>query len=153
MRTWTADAITTGHPAQVLDVLTDPHAISRWAPIPFEVEGLDSDRLEPGTRARVVGKLAGFGVAFDVEVNEAGEDGLSLVADGPIGIDVDYQLRPHATGSAVRAAVSVRPGSGLRGRLLAQATEALLAGGALAQAVGRIARDVNSGTPELALAA
>lgn len=153
MRTWTADAITTGHPAQVLDVLTDPDAIIRWAPIPFEVEGLRTDRLEPGTRARVVGKLAGFGVAFDVEVNEADEQGLSLVADGPIGINVDYELRPHASGSAVRANVSVRPGSGLRGRLLAQATEALLAGGALAQAVGRIARDVNSGAPELALAA
>jgi hypothetical protein len=153
MRTWTADAITTGHPTQVLDVLTDPEAISRWAPVPFEVEGLDSDRLEPGTRARVVGKLAGFGVAFDVEVNEADERGLSLFADGPIGIDVDYAVQPHAKGSAVRAAVSVRPGSGLRGRLLAQATEALLAGGALTQAVGRIVRDVNSGAPELALAA
>ena len=109
MRTWTADAITTGHPAEVLDVLTDPDAISRWAPIPFEVEGLDSRaprRPVPGRAC--VGKLAGFGVAFDVEVNEADEQGLSLVADGPIGIDVDYQLRPHASGSAVRAN-GVRP--------------------------------------------
>jgi hypothetical protein len=153
MRTWTADALTTGRPAEVLDVLTDPDAISRWSPIPFDVEGLDRDRLTPGSRARVVGKLAGFGVAFDIEVNEADEDGLSLVADGPIGINVDYQLQPHTTGSAVRAEVSVRPGSGLRGRLLAQATEALLAGGALTQAMGRIARDVNEGVGEFALAA
>jgi hypothetical protein len=38
--------------------------------------------------------------------------------------------------------VSVRSGRGFTGRLLAQATDALLAGGALQRAVDRIAREL-----------
>jgi len=54
-------------------------------------------------------------------------------------------------GSEVRASVSVS-GGGLRGRVIAKATEALLAGGALQGAAGRIARAAEQ-RPAIAVAA
>jgi hypothetical protein len=67
------------------------------------------------------------------------EDGrLSLVATGPMTLDVEYLVRPAPAGSEVRASVSVSGGNGFMGRLLARATDALLAGGALDSAMGRL---------------
>jgi len=142
MGTWTTARTIDRSPEDVIDVLTDPMACSRWAPIDFEVEQLEGDRLAPGRRARVTGRLAGVGVAFDVEVHRADEERLILEARGPVDMDVDYELAPHPRGSEVRASVSVRSGRGFTGRLLAQATDALLAGGALQRAVDRIAREL-----------
>jgi Polyketide cyclase / dehydrase and lipid transport len=139
MRTWTAITTTAARPEDVLDVLTDPEACARWAPLPFDVEELDGRRLATGSRARVSGSLAGKRVGFDVEVHEASDRGLSLAADGPVGFDVEYQLAAVAGGSKVRASVSVRPSGGIAGRLLAQATSALLSAGALDAALTRIA--------------
>jgi uncharacterized protein YndB with AHSA1/START domain len=141
MRTWTATTTVDARPEAVLDVLTDPAACARWAPVPFDVDELGSPRLARGSRARVSGRLAGRRVGFDVEVHEADADALSLSADGPVGFDVRYDLTPSAAGSRVRASVAVRNGRGLTGRLLAEATNALLAAGALDLAVGRIARE------------
>jgi hypothetical protein len=141
MRTWTATTTTAARPADVLDVLTDPDAITGWAPVPFELEAMDGRRLRAGTTARVRGRLAGRSVGFDVCVQEADERGLSLVADGPVGFDVAYQLAPAGAGSEVRASVSVRSSGGLTGRLLAEATGALLSAGALDAAVSRIGRE------------
>jgi len=143
MRTWTATTTTAARPEDVLDVLTDPEACARWAPLPFDVEELDGRRLATGTRARVSGKLAGRRVGFDLEVHEASGRGLTLAADGPVGFDVDYRLSPVDGGSEVRAFVSVRPSGGIVGRLLAEATSALLTAGALDSALSRIA-DVTS---------
>ena len=39
MRTWTATTTVDARPEAVLDVLTDPDASRRWAPLPFDVEG------------------------------------------------------------------------------------------------------------------
>jgi Polyketide cyclase / dehydrase and lipid transport len=141
MRTWTATTTTAARPSDVLDVLTDPEAITGWAPVPFELEDMEGRRLRAGSTARVRGRLAGRSVDFDVCVQEADERGLSLVADGPVGFDVAYELAPSGAGSEVRACVSVRPASGLTGRLLAQATGALLSAGALEAAVSRIGRE------------
>jgi hypothetical protein len=141
MRTWTATTTTAARPAEVLDVLTDPEAARRWAPIAFELESRNVKRLHAGARARVSGRLAGRSVGFDVEVSEADERGLALRANGPVGFDVAYELEPTAAGSQVRASVSVRPSRGLAGRILAEATGALLAAGALEAAVSRIGRD------------
>jgi hypothetical protein len=141
MRTWTATTTMPARPQDVLEVLTDPEACARWAPLPFDVEELDGRRLSSGTRARVSGKLAGRRVGFDVEVHEASGRGLSLAADGPVGFDVAYELAAVAGGSEVRASVSVRPSRGIAGRLLAEATSALLSAGALEAAVSRIARE------------
>jgi hypothetical protein len=141
MRTWTTQTTVAGLPDEVLALLTEPEAIARWAPVPFELLETDTDRLVAGSRARVLGRLAGRTLEFDVEVLAADEQRLALVADGPISMDVEYRFRQVASGSEVRASVSVR-GSGLVGRVLAQATDTLLAGGALRAAVGRIGREL-----------
>jgi hypothetical protein len=142
MRTWTATATAPAQPAAVLDVLTDPDACARWAPLPFDVDELATRRLAAGSRARVSGRLAGRRVGFDVEVHAADETGLALSADGPVGMDVDYRLAPVPTGSEVRASISIRPSRGIGGRLLAEATGALLTAGALEHAVSRIVQEV-----------
>jgi polyketide cyclase/dehydrase/lipid transport protein len=141
MRTWTATTTTAARPAEVLDVLTDPEACARWAPVAFEVDELKGSRLHAGAKARVCGRLAGRSVGFDVEVREADERGLALRANGPVGFDVAYELEAVAAGSQVRASVSVRPSRGIAGRLLAEATGALLSAGALEAAVSRIGRE------------
>jgi hypothetical protein len=137
MKTWTATAVAQANPAAVLGVLTDPDACARWAPVPFDVED-DTRRLATGSRARVSGRLAGQRVGFDVEVRRADEHGLVLSAVGPVAFDVDYRLAPTTTGSEVRASVSLRPRRGLIGRLLAEATGALLTAGALDTALARL---------------
>src|SRR3954463_11139282 len=101
---WTATAFADADPGQVMDVLTRPCAISSWAPVPFEVEGLDTDRLETGSRARVAGMLAGRELAFDVEVLQANETALRLVASGPfVEMDVAYDVEQQADRSWVQA--------------------------------------------------
>jgi Polyketide cyclase / dehydrase and lipid transport len=141
MRTWSASTTTCARPEAVLRVLTDPEACRRWAPVDFDVTGLAGGRLVAGSRARVTGRVAGLRVGFDVAVHAADRSHLALTASGPVGLDVAYELDEAGAGSEVRARVQVRPGCGLQGRLVAQATEALLAGGALHAAVGRIARE------------
>ncbi len=136
--TWTAKTRTPGPPDQVLTVLTDPDAIARWAPIPFELVDFEGQRLLAGDKVRVRGALGGPSVHFDVDVAEADDGRLALTAKGPIRIDVEYQAVEVEDGSEVLASVAVS-GSGLRGRILAHATDALLAGGALTIAVSRIA--------------
>jgi polyketide cyclase/dehydrase/lipid transport protein len=152
MTRFTTHTTTTASPGQVLEVLTDPDAIREWAPIPFEVEELDGYRLEAGSVARVTGGIAGLSLGFDVEVHAADEDGLELTADGPIAIDVRYRLAAVEDGSEVTASVAVRGGGGITGRLVAKATAALLAAGALDGAAGRIARAAET-EPAFALAA
>ena len=140
MPNWTATTTTTATPDQVLEVLTHPDEIRRWSPIDFDVDDLDTARLAPGTRARVTGRVAGVSVGFDVEVHAADTGLLELSADGPIGIDVRYELEPAKTGSEVCASVSLRRGGGITGRLVEKATAALLSAGVLDGAAGRIAR-------------
>jgi hypothetical protein len=144
MAHWSATTTTTATPEQLLEVLTHPQEIRRWSPVEFDVDDLDSRRLAPGSRARVTGKLAGVRVGFDVEVHAADYDVLELSADGPVGLDVRYELAPAGTGSELFASVSLRRGGGITGRLVANATAALLAAGALEGAAGRIARAAES---------
>ena len=141
MRTWTTEMWLAGMPEQVLELLTEPDAIARWAPIPFELLDLDGERLVAGTRARVGGALAGRRLEFEVEIREAHDGCLSLVASGPISIDATYLLSPADGGSEVRASVSVS-GRGLFGSVLAAAADALLAAGALKSSVARIGREL-----------
>jgi len=138
MRTYTATTTATARPEAVLDVLTDPDAVARWAPVAFYVDTITHPRLAEGSRARISGRLAGQQVGFDVEVHQADAGGLALSADGPVALDVAYAMRPAAGGSEVSASVAVRPRRGLRARLLAEATAAVLASGALQLALGRI---------------
>lgn len=133
-----------------MDVLTRPCAISAWAPVPFEVEGLASDRLETGSRARVAGMLAGKELAFDVEVHKADCCELHLTAVGPfVEMDVVYDVEPLADEAYVRASIDVK-GRGVMGRFVAKAVEGFLAGGALNGALGQLALAAEN--PELTLA-
>jgi uncharacterized protein YndB with AHSA1/START domain len=143
MRTWTATTTVDAPPEAVLDVLTDPGACARWAPVDFDVDGVDRrGRLVAGSRPRVRGRLAGVEVGFDVEVLEADGGRLALRAAGPVALDVAYDLERAEDGSSeVRASVGVQPGRGIRGRILAEATSALLSAGALHQALSRIGRE------------
>ena len=87
MKEWTAITTVKARPEAVLDVLTDPEAARRWAPIDFDIDGVRG-RLTCGSRAYVSGRLAGREVGFEVEVHEAVDGRLYLSADGPIGFDV-----------------------------------------------------------------
>jgi hypothetical protein len=138
MRTFTAQTTATCTPDEVLDLLTDPEAIARWAPIPFEILGLDKQRLSADAIIRVRGQLAGHRAEFSVHVLEVSDERLTLVAQGPVSLEVDYDVRAACRGSRIHASVSVL-GHGLVGRLLAKATEALLAGGALQSSLNRLA--------------
>jgi hypothetical protein len=141
MRTWHSRAIVPGSPDEILRFLTEPEAIARWAPVPFDVLTLDGDRLRSGSHARVAGSLAGRSVEFDVDVVQASADRLELVADGPISLGVRYVLRPLGEHSEVDASVSVE-GRGLFGRVLAEAAEALLAAGALGLSLDHLGREL-----------
>ncbi len=122
-------------------MLTDPEAIARWAPIDFEVLDFRRDRLIAGDHVQVQGSLAGRAFEFEVEVDAAEGGRLVLTAVGPIRLDVEYLATAVDDGSEVHASVAVS-GRGVFGRLLAQATDALLAAGALSTAIGRIAREL-----------
>lgn len=133
-----------------MDVLTRPCAISSWAPVPFEVVGLHSDRLETGSRARVAGMLAGKELAFDVEVHKAGSDGLRLTAIGPfVEMDVAYDVAKLDEWAQVQATIDVK-GKGVMGRFVAKAVEGFLAGGALNSALNQLALAAEN--PELTMA-
>jgi hypothetical protein len=138
---WTERKLLSGTPAEILELLTQPEAIARWSPVPFEIVELAEGRLAAGARARVRGRLAGRAVEFGVDVLQADERRVALVADGPILIDVDYLVSPRDEGSELQASVSVH-GRGLLGRVIAAATTALLAGGALASSIGRLEREL-----------
>ena len=140
MADWSAHTTTGATPEQLLAVLTHPEEIRRWSPVDFDLDDIDGSLLAAGTRTRVRGKLAGVSMGFDVEVKAADEAGLELSADGPIGLDVRYDMVPPESGSELRAFVSVRRGGGITGRLVANATAALLSAGALDGATGRIAQ-------------
>ena len=141
MGTWTHQTWLAASPDEVLGLLTEPDAIARWAPIPFELLELGDERLRSGTRARVGGALLGRQLEFDVEIREADDERLALTADGPVSIDAQYDVRSADGGSDVRASVSVR-GRGLKGGLLAGAVDSLLAAGALRACVTRIGREL-----------
>jgi hypothetical protein len=136
---WTAETAIATHPGQVMEVLTRPCAISSWAPVPFEVDGLHTDRLETGSKARVVGLLAGKEVAFDVEIHEASDEALRLTAIGAyVEMDVVYDVFPIDDAARVQATIDVK-GKGVMGRFVAKAVEGFLAGGALSGALGQLA--------------
>jgi hypothetical protein len=146
VRTYTSETDLPAAPERVIEMLCDPDAIARWAPVDFEILDLEDGRLCAGGRARVQGELAGRTVRMDVDVHRAGADGLALTARGPIELDVEYALSRVPRGSRMRASVSVG-GSGVSGRLLASVTEVLLRAGALNIAIGRLGTELDPALP------
>jgi hypothetical protein len=151
MGRWTEQTVVGASPEAILASLTEPDEISRWAPIEFELIGHRRARLRVGDRVWVEGRLAGQTLRFEVDVAEAADGRLRLSATGPIRLDVDYRMQPLGEGSLLCASIEVS-GRGIVGRMLARATDALLASGALALAVARIADRVER-RPVPALAA
>ena len=150
---WNTHTTIAADPADVIDALTCVDAIHGWSPVDFNLGDLAAQRLHGGTHARVVGKLAGFGVGFDVEVLEANCERLALLARGPVELDVEYRVERAEAGSSVEAAVSVRSAGGTGGRLVARAVNTLLAAGVLDRALARIGAEAEAASAELALAA
>ena len=132
-------------------MLTHPEEIRRWSPVAFDLDDLEGRRLSAGTRGRVSGRLAGVRVGFDVEVHAADEARLELSAEGPVSLDVRYEMTGDESGAELNASVSLRRSDGLAGRLVANATAALLSAGALEGAAGRIVRVAES-QPDVAAA-
>jgi uncharacterized protein YndB with AHSA1/START domain len=140
MDRWTSTTQANATPERLLEVLTHPHQIRRWSPVEFDVDDLASRRLAAGTRTKVTGRVAGVPVSFDVQVHAADPERLEISAEGPIGLDVRYELAPAGAGAEMTASVRVRGGGGLTGRVVASAAATLLSAGALDGATGRIAR-------------
>jgi hypothetical protein len=149
---WNTHMAVQADPADVLAVLTYVDAIRDWSPVDFELDDMDVDRLHGGAHARVVGRVAGFGVGFDVEVHEVTDARLALMARGPVELDVEYRVEPADTGASVEAAVSVRSAGGAAGTIVSRAVNTLLAAGALDRALARICSEAEA-SDELALAA
>ena len=147
MGTWTARTSVRGEPDRVLDLLTDPDAAGLWSPLDFAVEEIDGNRLQPGGRAVLSGRLAGRWVEFRLDVFEADNGRLSLQVKGPVTMDVDYEVQD----AELVARVRVHGGRGIGGRLLSSAVDGMLAAGTLQVAVDAIARE--AAADELVLAA
>jgi hypothetical protein len=126
-------------PHQVLRVLTDPAACSRWAPIAFTTDHAAGERLQAGTRTRLRGRIAGRNVTFEIHVFAADERGLSLRATGPVRFDVDYRLTPAARRTLIEAQITLAQTGGMTGALIARATNAMLGAGALRFALRTVA--------------
>ena len=144
MSCWTAKARARATPEQLLEVLTHPDQIRRWSPVDFDTEDVGGRPLAAGTRTKVNGRLAGVSVSFDVEVHAADPARLELSAQGPITLEVRYDLEPADSGAELTARVSVRRGGGITGRVVANAAGTLLSAGALDGAAGRIVRAAES---------
>ena len=140
MDRWTSTAQAKATPERLLEVLTHPQQIRRWSPVDFDIDDLTSRRLAAGTQTKVTGRVAGVPVSFDVRVLAADPERLELSAEGPIGLDVRYDLAPADEGAEMTASVRVRGRGGLTGRVVATAAASLLSAGALDGATGRIAR-------------
>src|ERR1700727_102522 len=118
MSIWTTQTTCQGTPDDVPELLTEPGAIARWSPVPFRLVDSDRGRLCAGDRVRVRGELAGRGVEFLVNVDDAHDGNLALTNTEPIRVDVEYRVVGDSCGSSVRARIGVA-GSGLFGRVLA----------------------------------
>src|SRR5258706_11653501 len=156
MAAWSANTAVGAGRAQVMDILTRPGPIASWAPVPFEVEGLQGDRLQTGSYARVAGRLAGQALEFDVMVHKASCNELRLTAWGPfVELDVAYDIDELDDRAQLKASIDVK-GKGVLGRFVAKAVDGLLAAGALNNALSQLAvaaETSETNLPPLALAA
>jgi hypothetical protein len=141
MATWETSKCVETRPDRIIGLLTDPDAAERWSPVAFELRKLDGERLYPGARVELAGRIAGREVTFEVDVLQADDSRFAIRARGPFEIDAAYHALPRSARTELRASVSVRSAGGLRGRLVSAAAEALLAAGVLDATVARIASE------------
>ena len=141
MSTHMANQTVTAEPAHLLQVLTDPAACGRWAPIAFSTDQAPGERLRAGTRTTLRGRIAGRNVTFETHVVAADERGLTLRATGPVRLNVDYRLTPAERRTLIEAQVALGQTRGITGAIIARATSAILAAGALRFALRAIAAE------------
>ena len=140
MGNWTAKTTFMGDAERVLELLTDPEEAHTWSPIEFTVDDGEGGRLRTGDVTHIAGQLAGRRMSFDIEVFKASDGQLQLRASGPVEIEVEYGVVSRDDGSGeLTAWIDVSSAGGLMGRLVASATDAVLAAGALDAAVRKIA--------------
>src|SRR4029078_13542185 len=113
MDRWPSTAQAKAPPERILEVLTHTHQIRRWSPVDFDIDDLTSRRLAEGTQTKGNGRVAGVPVRFVVRVLAADPERLELSAEGPIGLDVRYDVAPAGEGAEMTASVRV-PGPGGR---------------------------------------
>ena len=147
MSIWIMETWVPGAPDVVLATLTDPESIGRWSPVEYELVELDAERLETGSRAKVRGALAGRPLEFAIDVHQAHDGRLALLARGPVTIAAEYLFHPVRGGSRLRASVSVN-GRGALGSALARMIDALLCAGLLRLSVGRLRRELSDARAE-----
>ena len=147
MTTWHAQTTAPASPEHVLDVLTAAAALARRSPVGFDIEEIDSERLQAGTHARAAGSLAGREVRFDVAVLKAEPERLLLEACGPVGLDVEYTIALAPHGSAIDAAITVRGERGITNLVFARALQGLLPVGGLEVALHRLVREAQRYEP------
>ena len=141
MSTHMAKQTVTAESAHVLQVLTDPAACGRWAPIAFTTDQTPGERLRAGSRTRLRGRIAGRSVTFEIHVVAADERGLSLRATGPVRFDVDYRLTPVARRTLIEAQIMLAQTGGFTAALIARATNTMLSAGALRFALRAVAAE------------
>ncbi len=140
MGNWTSRTTFAGDPVRVLELLTNPEEARTWSPIEFTLEDDEGGRLRTGDVMHIAGQLAGRRMSFDLEVFKASDGQLRLRASGPVEIEVEYGVVAREDGSGeLTAWIAVSSAGGLMGRLVASATDALLAAGALDATVRKIA--------------
>lgn len=135
---WTAQAVVRAGAGEVLEALTDPARIARWAPVQFEVDGLAGGKLIAGSRECVSGTIAGVRARFDVEVVRADTERLELVAHGPVSFNVLYTFHDEDGVVVVDVYVSIRRQRGFTAQLLRTVAAGLLSAGALGSALARL---------------
>ena len=150
MSTWTSHAVIHGRPDDILAVLTDPSAASRWAPVEFDCT--EAGKLSEGSQIDLRGRLGGLCVHFEVDVHRADAERLELTASGPVLMHVEYRMTAVDEQSELEALVSVRRAPGLLNAVVARAADALFAAGALRAAVSGIAREVEDAVGQRAAA-
>lgn len=141
MSTHTASQTTSAESTHVLQVLTDPAACARWAPIQFSTDQAPGGYLHAGSRTKLQGRIAGRNVTFEVEVLAADERGLSLRATGPVRLEVDYQFTTWGRGTLIEAQITLAQARGMTGALASRASNAILGAGALRFALRAIAAE------------
>ena len=133
-------------PRRVLEVLSDPHAVKRWFPLPCEFDD-DVDRLRAGGSYRTRGRLAGRSLHAELQVLEDDERHIAVRLSGPVVLDLSAELTSEGSGTRARVVASVHSGGGLSGKLLTPAASALLRAGALEHTVAAIRAESETGTP------